>query len=140
MSGRRSRRHEEEEHENHERWLITYADMVTLLMVLFIVMFAMSQVDQKKFMALKEGLASGFNNSKSVLPGSDTLLEEAGTAPIAPVAPLHPVEKTTPSTSGAMSSEPDAAARKQLAQAEAARLSDIAAKIRAALAAKGLEG
>ena len=52
-----SRHEEEEEHGNHERWLITYADMVTLLMVLFIVMFAMSQVDQKKFMALKEGLA-----------------------------------------------------------------------------------
>ena len=131
--------HEEEEHENHERWLITYADMVTLLMVLFIVMFAMSQVDQKKFMALKEGLASGFNNSKSVLPGSDTLLEEAGTSPISPVAPLHPVEKNSPSTSGAMDSEPSADARKQLAQAEADRLSEVARKIRAALKAKGLE-
>ena len=39
----------EEEHENHERWLVTYADMMTLLMVLFIVLFAISQVDQKKF-------------------------------------------------------------------------------------------
>ena len=34
--------------------------MITLLMVLFIVMFAMSQVDQKKFNALKDGLAAGF--------------------------------------------------------------------------------
>ena len=44
---RRRRPAPEEEHENHERWLVTYADMITLLMVLFIVLFAMSQVDQR---------------------------------------------------------------------------------------------
>ena len=58
--GRRKKHEEHEEHENHERWLVTYADMLTLLMVLFIVMFAMSQVDQKKYNALKSGLAEGF--------------------------------------------------------------------------------
>jgi flagellar motor protein MotB len=46
------KKHEEEEHENHERWLVSYADMVTLLMCLFIVLFAMSQVDKAKFAAL----------------------------------------------------------------------------------------
>ena len=55
------------EHENHERWLVTYADMVTLLMVLFIVMFAMSVVDEKKFNMLKEGLAAGFGQPTSIL-------------------------------------------------------------------------
>jgi chemotaxis protein MotB len=49
----------EEEHENHERWLITYADMITLLMVLFIVLFSIGQVDLAKFDALKHSL----NNS-----------------------------------------------------------------------------
>ena len=62
MATRRRRVEEPEEHENHERWLVTYADMVTLLMVLFIVLFAMSQVDQKKFNALKAGLAAGFGH------------------------------------------------------------------------------
>ena len=57
---RRGHEEEHEEHENHERWLVSYADMMTLLMVLFIVMFAISQVDQRKFMALKTGLAAGF--------------------------------------------------------------------------------
>ena len=52
----RRRREDHEEHDNHERWLVTYADMVTLLMVLFIVMFAMSQVDEKKFKKLPSGL------------------------------------------------------------------------------------
>eukprot|EP01032_Pedospumella_encystans_P001692 gene1692-1973_t len=78
---------EPEEHENHERWLVTYADMVTLLMVLFIVLFAMSQVDQKKFNALKDGLAAGFGQSTSVLDGSSSILDQAGTSSMAPVAP-----------------------------------------------------
>ncbi len=50
----------EEEHENHERWLVTYADMLTLLMVLFIVLFSISIVDKKKFNQLRDGLSGGF--------------------------------------------------------------------------------
>ena len=78
MSGgaKRRKKHEEhEEHENHERWLVTYADMLTLLMVLFIVMFAMSQVDQKKYQALKNGLADGFGAHSTFMQGSDSILE-----------------------------------------------------------------
>src|SRR5436305_15349155 len=59
MSARRKRHEEHEEHVNHERWLITYADMITLLMVLFIVLFAIGQTDLKKFNQLK----NSFNNS-----------------------------------------------------------------------------
>ena len=59
MSARRKRHEEHEEHVNHERWLITYADMITLLMVLFIVLFAIGQTDLKKFNQLKNSL----NNS-----------------------------------------------------------------------------
>src|SRR5213595_3064345 len=59
MSARRKRHEDHEEHVNHERWLITYADMITLLMVLFIVLFAIGQTDLKKFEQLKNSL----NNS-----------------------------------------------------------------------------
>ncbi|HEX7717678.1 MAG TPA: flagellar motor protein MotB, partial [Marmoricola sp.] len=83
---RRSDAHPEE-HENHERWLVTYADMVTLLMVLFIVLFAMSQVDQKKFNALKAGLAAGFGQSTSIQDGSSSILEQPGEAVAEPIAP-----------------------------------------------------
>jgi chemotaxis protein MotB len=85
--GRRRRGEEHEEHENHERWLVTYADMVTLLMVLFIVMFAMSSVDQKKFNALKDGLAAGFGDSTSVMTGSESVLDQPGVAAVQPVRP-----------------------------------------------------
>ncbi|TFC02805.1 hypothetical protein E3O42_07710 [Cryobacterium adonitolivorans] len=64
MSGRgRGRgRGLEEEHEEHvdERWMASYMDMVTVLMCMFIVLFAMSTVDQAKFVQLKNSLATGF--------------------------------------------------------------------------------
>jgi chemotaxis protein MotB len=75
---RRGHEEEHEEHENHERWLVSYADMMTLLMVLFIVMFAISQVDQRKFAALKTGLSAGFGAPVAILPGGDALLDPGG--------------------------------------------------------------
>ena len=67
---KRPKKHEEEEHENHERWLVSYADMVTLLMCLFIVLFAMSQVDKAKFAALASGLSASFGAPITALPGT----------------------------------------------------------------------
>jgi chemotaxis protein MotB len=66
---RRGKKHEEEEHENHERWLVSYADMMTLLLVLFVVLFAMSQVDKEKFAALAKGLSESFGGPITVQPG-----------------------------------------------------------------------
>ena len=59
--GGRSRRHEEPEHDDSERWLLTYADMITLLMALFIVMFAMSSVNETKFESLQKSLQEAFS-------------------------------------------------------------------------------
>jgi chemotaxis protein MotB len=78
MSSRRKRRgHEAEEHENHERWMVTYADMVTLLMVLFIVLFAMSQVDQRKFHELKQGFQQEYGTGPTLLDGGSGLADGA---------------------------------------------------------------
>lgn len=49
-----------EEHHVDERWMASYMDMVTVLMCLFIVLFAMSSVDQNKYEQLKNSLATGF--------------------------------------------------------------------------------
>jgi chemotaxis protein MotB len=43
-----ARKKKHEEHVNHERWLVSYADFITLLFAFFVVMFAVSQVDTKK--------------------------------------------------------------------------------------------
>jgi chemotaxis protein MotB len=42
------RRKHEEEHENHERWLVSYADFITLLFAFFVVMYSVSRVDNKR--------------------------------------------------------------------------------------------
>src|SRR4028118_1206701 len=77
----RKKKHHEEEHENHERWLVTYADMLTVLMALFIVMFALSVVDKKKF----EEFANGMNDK----PGSgETFLEGGAGLLVAPADPM----------------------------------------------------
>jgi len=76
---RRRREEEEEEHDGgSERWLVTYADMLTLLMVLFIILFAMSTVDTKKYAQLKDGLANGFGRSLSILDGASKSIENKG--------------------------------------------------------------
>jgi chemotaxis protein MotB len=64
MSGRRKKAHVEEHHAD-ERWLVSYSDMITVLMALFIVLYALSTVDQKKYDELKNSLASGFGQTKS---------------------------------------------------------------------------
>lgn len=64
MSGRRRKGHTEEHHVD-ERWLVSYADMITVLMALFIVLYALSTVNQKKYDELKNSLASGFGVKSS---------------------------------------------------------------------------
>lgn len=141
-----SRRHAaHEEHENHERWLVTYADMVTLLMVLFIVMFAMSTVDQKKFNALKAGLAAGFGQSTSVLDGSSSILSEPGTSVAAPIAPNQAVQDLPPGDQKIVQdtiarTQQMAAQRNQAsADSEKANLAATWAKVAAALKAHDLQ-
>jgi chemotaxis protein MotB len=122
MSARRVH-HEEEEHENHERWLITYADMITLLMVLFIVLFSISQVDLAKFTKFKAGLAE-FGNGSSLLE-----LEEGGLLSEPQLAGLSEAER--------------ALAEEQAAAAAAARersaLEEAKAQITDQLALAGLD-
>ncbi len=98
---RRGHEEEHEEHENHERWLVSYADMMTLLMVLFIVLFAISQVDEKKFAELKTGLATGFGAPAQILEGGSSLLDAGGAvAPDDPNVAGSSGKSTTDGTSG----------------------------------------
>ena len=55
----RRRRHEED-HENHERWLVSYADFITLLFAFFVVMYSISSVNEGKFRVLSEALVASF--------------------------------------------------------------------------------
>ncbi len=57
--------------ENAERWLLTYADLITLLMVFFVLLFAMSHTDVEKFKELAQSLHAALN--PSVLSGSQAV-------------------------------------------------------------------
>ncbi len=63
--GRRRRIPVHSDHGPDERWMASYLDMITVLMCMFIVMFAMSTVDQEKFEALRASLATGFGAEES---------------------------------------------------------------------------
>lgn len=60
-AARKPRQEEPEKPQNHERYLLTYADMITLLMTFFVVMYAMSQVETTKYTAMSESLMEAFN-------------------------------------------------------------------------------
>jgi chemotaxis protein MotB len=62
---RRHRPHTEEEHENHERWLLTYADLITLLLALFMMLYAMSVLDLRKYQAFQEAFTQGLGGHKT---------------------------------------------------------------------------
>ena len=144
--GRRKKHEEHEEHENHERWLVSYADMVTLLMVLFVVMFAMSQVDEKKYAQLKDGLAAGFGSSDSLLSGSQSILDQAGSSTVQAISPQVNTDDMTPEQQQAVA---DAVQQAQALQnqrswdeatAEAERLERVRKDLLGALDARGLAG
>jgi chemotaxis protein MotB len=62
----RRRRHQAHGGSNHERWVISYADFVTLLFAFFVVLFATSNADQAKARAVSEAVKAAFSQGKSV--------------------------------------------------------------------------
>ncbi|MCZ6491665.1 MAG: OmpA family protein [Acidobacteria bacterium] len=67
-----SRKKRHAEHANHERWLVSYADFITLLFAFFVVLFASSQVDERKVGKLSKAIEAAFTQmgifSSSNLP------------------------------------------------------------------------
>jgi chemotaxis protein MotB len=60
------RRRQIEDHENLERWLLTYSDLITLLLAFFVVMYSMSQIDNKRFGKMVQALNGVLKGDKSV--------------------------------------------------------------------------
>lgn len=55
------------EHENHERWLVSYADFITLLFAFFVVMYAVSSVNEGKYRVLSDSLVNAFQAAPASL-------------------------------------------------------------------------
>lgn len=85
-----ARKKKAEEHENHERWLVSYADFITLLFAFFVVMYALSSINEGKYRILSDSLNSAFRNVSETPSGQIMVLTEG--APPLPV-PLAKPEK-----------------------------------------------
>jgi chemotaxis protein MotB len=125
--GKRGRRGGAVEHENEERWLLTYADMLTLLFALFMVLFSISSVNISKYQVLQQSLKSAF--SGSILPGGRAILSSGSestsahtpaTAEVPSIVPLvpTPTSRSSSSTGSANSTSSSSQAAKPLTSAQ----------------------
>jgi chemotaxis protein MotB len=103
------------EHENEERWLLTYADMLTLLFALFMVLFSISSVNISKYQVLQQSLKAAF--SGSILPGGRAILQSGSestsahtpaTAEVPSIVPLVPTPTSRSSSSTGSANNPAA--------------------------------
>src|SRR5688572_28076665 len=62
-----ARRHKHEEHANHEAWAIPYGDLITLLLAFFVVMYAMSSVNEGKYRVLSDSLVAAFQGAPKTM-------------------------------------------------------------------------
>jgi chemotaxis protein MotB len=62
-----ARRRKHEDHQNHEAWAIPYGDLITLLLAFFVVMYAISSVNEGKFRVLSDSMQAAFRGSPTTL-------------------------------------------------------------------------
>lgn len=74
---------EPEKHANHERWLVSYGDLLTLLFAVFVVMYAMGQSDKKKAEEVSQSIQSAFGMVQ-VSPGGKPIVIQSGAVSIVP--------------------------------------------------------
>ena len=93
-----ARKKYEEEHESHDRWLVSYADFITLLFAFFVVMYALSSINEGKYRVLANSLVNAFGHA----PTAPLLKSDSQ-----PAAPLRPrvLPQPKPRTSEALRRE-----------------------------------
>ncbi|GAB6936150.1 flagellar motor protein MotB [Calditerricola yamamurae] len=125
----RRKRRAPEAHENLERWLITYADLITLLMIFFVVMYALSKLDQNKYAVFAQSLQAEFQRS-------DAIMEAPSASAFLPTSPVDVAP--TPLTGEGPDSIPSE--RKQRLLQRERELQETQAELEKAIRAHGLEG
>ena len=77
-----AKKHKHPEHENLERWLVSYADFITLLFATFVVLYALAQADATDFAKLEEALKHAFSQNtlmegqESIFDSSDSIFDQ----------------------------------------------------------------
>jgi chemotaxis protein MotB len=80
-----ARKHKHEEHQNHEAWAIPYGDLVTLLLAFFVVMYAISTVNEGKYRAVADSLNAAFRGTPRTVDPIQVGEKRAGATSPAPV-------------------------------------------------------
>jgi chemotaxis protein MotB len=143
--GHGGRRGGHAEHESEERWLLTYADMITLLMALFMVLFSISSINISKDHTLQKSLKAAF--SGEILPGGKAIAQQGSTANASQTPASVELQAIEPvSTEGSASlqnstahgtSSSAAAAQSAAAQRQAAEFQHIKEQLEAYARAHG---
>lgn len=90
---------EPEKHANHERWLVSYGDFLTLLFAVFVAMYAMGQTDKKKAEELTQSLRESFGYSTRASAGQKGVLQSQDIKPIPAIKPemaIIPISEKMP--------------------------------------------
>ncbi len=89
-----ARKKRSEEHENHERWLVSYADFITLLFAFFVVMYSISSVNEGKYRVLSDAIVAAFRDpARSLEPIQVGQLLRSPVQSDKPLDPSKPVIK-----------------------------------------------
>jgi chemotaxis protein MotB len=97
-----ARKKKQPEHENHERWLVSYADFITLLFAFFVVMFATSQADKGKAQQVSDSVKRALEGEKmsqvisAILGGTVTDTGKGNAMMRGPGGATQPTEKKAP--------------------------------------------
>lgn len=118
------RRRVEDEHENHERWLVSYADFITLLFAFFVVMYSLSSVNEGKYRVLSDSMVQAFRSISVNVEGNQMIVPA--------VLPVAPPKTVKPPLIEAPDSRPDPAAAAER-QALSARMRSMADDIKRVL-------
>jgi len=95
----------EEDHENLERWLVSYADFITLLFAFFTVLYATSKVDQKKMQEMMQAMNQAFDG-KSLSSMIDNLSTSSGGGNSSHTLPPSTAISVRPDMAGLLSNNP----------------------------------
>lgn len=90
------RRRAEDEHPHRDRWLVSYADFITLLFAFFVVMYAISTLNEGKYRVLSDALMSAFRNEHAISPPVSELaprVNPSGLPPRPLQKPVDPVRR-----------------------------------------------
>lgn len=97
MSGRHAERRRLTDVDNEDRWLLTYSDMITLLLALFVVLFALSTISHAKFVEFETGVHKALSSTVSPMPaGSHGLLSQTSLAKSIGSILIHTQDLSTP--------------------------------------------